>query len=522
MIRLVPTSEGPSPRPATLDPRLVVRMAIRDALEAVENKADPQLHIGPLLALQPSLVDAILEDERIGRPESVSRLRTSLGLDPDPWSEVVERITALDARACDSSERLRLAATLLIGETEGLPAAVTALCHHPHAAQLVAALHAVAHHGQQRRLLEGQLIRMRRNGCSVEPPFLLNRRDSAFHDAFIDGDVLVLIYREYPGVFIVFAMQVGVGIEDLVVRPVTSERELNEVLAARRPERREPQGADGCRAIVAAAIARLGETTPSQAWLSLGHIVEERLFGAAGNTDGFVIGELQARVLVDRFARVLTRGEEELLVQLVAPSTKADTLLDLFGTRYLKHTLGLRVGVGRLDVSMEQIGRQTAEAIVTGRTDAGVVLTSTRLHLVQSSDGWLIRDIVATGIGPEDRMYGPIWDRLSNIRPLPFRDFDALSEAEQELCAGLLDEGCRLDEIAAAVLICRDANLVEDAGVVAAASHAAYEYANGRPCALHPLCERYAADPVEVAMLLERMTSSLDLTPEDPRYAVQD
>ena len=101
-------------------------------------------------------------------------------------------------------------------------------------------------------------------------------------------------------------------------------------------------------------------------------------------------------------------------------------------------------------------------------------------------------------------MYGPIWDRLSNIRPLPFRDFDALAEAEQELCAGLLDEGCRLDEIAAAVLICRDANLDEDAGTVAAASHAAYEYANGRPCALHPLCERYAADPVEVGVVTHR------------------
>ena len=522
LIRLVPPSEGRRHRPETLDPRLVVRMAIRDALDAVDAGADPQDHLGPVLALQPSLVDAILEDERIERPDAVSTLRTRLGLDPDPWRDVVERITALDARACDATERLRLAATLLIGETEGLPAAVTALCHHPQAAQLIAALHAVAHRGSQRRLLEGQLIRMRRNGCHVEPPFLLNRRDSAFHDAFVDGDVLVVVFREYPGVFTVFAMELGMGIEDLVLRPVTSERELGEVLTAQAPERREPQSADGCRALIAAAIARLGQETPGQAWLALGHLVEERLFGASGNEDGFVVGELQARVLVDRFARVLTRGEEELLDELVAPNTRADTLLDLYGTRVLRHTLGLRFGVSRLDVAMEQLGDNQAEAMVTGRTDSGVVLSRTRLHLVQGADTWLIRDIAACGIGAEDKMYAPIWERLSPIRPLPFRDFDGLRECEQELCAGLLAEGCRLDEIASAVLICRDANLDDDAGTVAAAAHAAYEYANGRPCALRPLCERYAADPVEVAMLLERMTTTLDLTPEDPRYAVTD
>lgn len=497
-------------------------MAIRDALDAVENGQDPQNHLGPLLALQPGLVDAILEDERIERPESVSGLRTTLGLSPDPWSEVVERITALDAGACDSSERLRLAATLLIGETESLPAAVTALTHHPQAAQLVAALHAVAHQGPQRRLLEGQLIRMRRNGCSVEPPFLINRRDSAFHDAFLDADVLVVVFREYPGTFTVFAMQLGLGVEDLVIRPVESEAELNDVLTARKPEQREPQSADGCRSLVAAAIARLAQEQPSQAWLSLGHLVEERLFGAAGNADGFVVGELQARVLVDRFARVLTRDEEHLLDQLVAPDTRADTLLDLFGVRYIKHVLGLRFGASKLDVAMEQVGEHTGEAIVTGRTDAGVVISRTRLRLILGADGWLIRDISATGIGAEDRMYGPIWARLHNARPLPFRDFDALHDSEQELCAGLLADGCRLDEIAAAVLICRDANLDEDAGTIAAAAHAAFEYANGRPCAIHPLCDRYAADAVEVAMLLERMTSTLDLTPEDPRYAVRD
>ena len=503
-----------------LDPRLVVRMAIRSALDAVEADADPKKHLGPLLALQPSLVDAILEDERIERPQAVSRLRTQLGLDPDPWSEVVERITALDARASDAAERLRLAATLLIGETEGLPASVTALCHHPHAGQLVAALHAVAHAGTQRRLLEGQLIRMRRNGVRVEAPFVLNRRDSAFHQGFLDGDVLVMTFREYPGIFTVFAMQLGAGVLDLVVRPVPSERELAEVMAARIPSRREPQTPDDCRALVASAIARRPDGAASQAWLSLGHLVEERLFGATGNRTGFVVGELQARVLVDRFARVLTSDEVELLEDMVAPETRADVQLDLYGVRYLKHLLGLRFGVTRLDVAMEQLGTKGATAVVTGRTEAGVTLSRTALSLVEGADGWLIDDIRILGVGADDRVYGPIWERRTNVRPLPFRDFDALSETEQELTSGLLDEGCRLDEVAAAVLVLRDANLQGDAGTLAAASHAAFEYACGRPCAIHPLCDRYACDAVEVAMLLERMTSRLDLTPEDPRYAV--
>ncbi|MCP4807792.1 MAG: hypothetical protein GY884_20815 [Proteobacteria bacterium] len=494
-------------------------MAIRTALDAVEAGQDATRHIGPLLALQPSLVDAILEDERVARPSSVSTLRTQLGLDPDPWSEVVQRITALDARAVDASEKLRLAATLLIGETESLPASVTALCHHPQAGQLVAALHAVAHAGTQRRLLEGQLIRMRRNGVHVEPPFILNRRDSAFHQGFLDGDVLVMTFREYPGIFTVFAMQLGTGIEDLVVRPVRSERELHEVMTARVPERREPQTPNDCRSLVAGAIARRSGGG-CQAWLSLGHLVEERLFGTTGNQNGFVVGELQARVLVDRFARVLTTDEVGLLDEMVAPETRADVQLDLYGVRYLRHLLGLRYGVTRLDVAMEQVGANGATAVVTGRTEAGVILTRTELSLVEGEDGWLIDDIRILGVGQDDRVYGPIWERLTNVRPLPFRDYDELTETEQELTAGLLDEGCRLDEIAAAVLVLRDANLVSDSGTLAAAAHAAFEYACGRPCAIHPLCDRYACDPVEVAMLLERLTSRLDLTPEDPRYAV--
>lgn len=233
-----------------------------------------------------------------------------------------------------------------------------------------------------------------------------------------------------------------------------------------------------------------------------------------------MVGELQARVLVDRFARVLTADETDLLDQMVAPGTRADVQLDLYGARYLLHLLGVKFGVARLDVAMEQVGAHGASAVITGRTEAGDTISRTGLSLVEGADGWMIDDIRVLGVGPEDRLYGPIWERLTNARPLPFRDFDALPDSEQELTSGLLDEGCRLDEIAAAVLLLRDSELGGDAGTLAAAAHAAFEYACGRPCAIHPLCDRYACDAVDVAMLLERMTTRLDLTPEDTRYAV--
>ena len=72
----------------------------------------------------------------------------------------------------------------------GLPAAVMALCHGG-SSTLVASLHAVARPGAQRALLERHLLRLRRDGQDVTPPFVLNRRDSDFHSGFTEDDVLV-------------------------------------------------------------------------------------------------------------------------------------------------------------------------------------------------------------------------------------------------------------------------------------------------------------------------------------------
>ena len=520
MLRLVPPEavlSKPEPQP---DPRFAARVAVRRALTALTSGADPRRDLGPLIAMQAGLVDALLEDERLQRPDEVAALRTALGMDPDPWAEMVERITSLDRDTVDPAERLRLAATLLVGETEALPAAVTALCRHPKAGALVAALHTVAHQGDQRRLLEGQLLRMRRSGVRVEAPFSLNRSSAAFHEAFLDGEELVLVFREYPGVFSIFALQLGEGVEDVAVRPYDSQRSLREAMQARAPERRESQSADQARNLVAAAVARLGDRSPSPAWLALGHLVEERIFGVAGNQAGFVVGELDARVLVDRFARVLDQDEPDLLEQMIAPATRADVVLELFGVRYLRHVLGLRCGVTRLDVAMEEVGNARARAVAVGRTDSGEVLARTRLALVEGADGWLIEDIVMLGVGPDEEVYGPIWCRMCRPRPLPFRDYDALGEAEQDLVAGLLDEGHSLDELAAAVLLLRDANVVDEPESLAAAAHAAYTYALGQPCHLPSLAARYGTDAVAVAMLMERITTRLDLLPEDARYRI--
>jgi len=505
-----------------MDPRLAVRLAVREALRAVVAGTDPRTALDPYIAQQPSLVDAILEDERMRTPKAVAALRQHLGLEPDPWSELVKRISALDRSVADPAERLRLAATLLIGDNEGLPAAVMALCHHTESSTLVSALHAVARRGDQRELLERHLLRMRRGGLDVTAPFVLNRDDSAFHQAFTESDILVMIFREYPGYFTVFALHLGRGIEDIVIRPVVGETALQQTLAARKPELREAVGLDGSRALVAAAIARLEDRNSTQAWLALGHLVDERLFGVRADSSGFVVGETSARVLLDRFARVVNGGQDEVLDEMVFSGSRADVALDLFGTRYLRLLLGLNAGVTRLDIALEEVGSHRGRALVVGREAGGTVLCNTRLQLVVVDDGWAICDLQVLGVGPERKLYGPIWERLGGPSPLPFRDYDALSEMEQELTAGLRHDGFRIDEIASAVLLGREAELQGSPGEIGAAIHAAFEYACGRFASIPALAGRYEADPVSVATLLEEATGKLDLTPEDVRYVVVD
>ena len=147
MIRLLSEVEVVDAPRVLVDPRLSVRLAVRKALEG----GDAKRVLAPVLSRHPALVDAIMEDIRIKDPQGVAKLRNRLGLSQNPWADVVERITQLDQSVVDPAERLRLAATLLIGDSGGLPPSVMALCHQPSSAALVAAMHAVAHGGAQRR-----------------------------------------------------------------------------------------------------------------------------------------------------------------------------------------------------------------------------------------------------------------------------------------------------------------------------------------------------------------------------------
>jgi hypothetical protein len=519
VICLVPQVAVPDKPKASVDPRLSVRLAVRKALEG----GDAKCILAPVLSRHPALVDAILEDLRIKDPTGVARLRERLGLAQNPWADVVERITQLDENVVEPAERLRLAATLLIGDCEGLPPSVMALCHQPSSAALVAAMHAVAHAGPQRRALEGHLLRLERGGLHGEPGFLLNRQDSAFHEGYLQGDTLVMIYREYPGVFTIFAMQLGVGVEEVIVRPAQGEASLRRLLSQSEAGTRDHRSLEECRTEIAACIARLVDQPASQAWMALGHLIEERLFNtSAEGHGGFVVGESDARILVDRMARVLMNKDERLLDEMVAPHSRADVALDLFGTQYLRHLLGLAYGVSRVEISVEEIGEGKAIGTVVGRTDTGQVMTRTRLSLVQGGEGWLLSDMHLAGVGVEDKVYRKVWERLTPAFPLPFRNYDELSQVEQELSAGLMDEGFRLDEVASAVKLARDCDAEEGVGEQAAALHAAYEHCNGLASSLRHLCDRYDADPVRTATLFEGFKVRLELSPQDRRYCVSE
>ena len=518
MIRLLSEVEVVDAPRVLVDPRLSVRLAVRKALEG----GDAKRVLAPVLSRHPALVDAIMEDIRIKDPQGVAKLRNRLGLSQNPWADVVERITQLDQSVVDPAERLRLAATLLIGDSGGLPPSVMALCHQPSSAALVAAMHAVAHGGAQRRALEGHLLRLQRGGLKAEPGFLLNRQDSAFHEGYLEGDTLVMIYREYPGVYTIFAMQLGIGVEDVIVRPAQGEGSLRALLSQDKSGIRDHRSLEECRTEIAACIASLSDQPASQAWMALGHLIEERLFNTSEEGHGgFVVGESAARILLDRVARVLMDKDERLLDEMVAPNSRADVVLDLFGTQYLRHLLGLSYGVSRVEISVQESRKRDALATAVGRTEDGQVLTRTCLTLVQGGEGWLLSDIHLEAVGVEEQIYRKVWDRLTGSFPLPFRNYDELSEIEQELTAGLMDEGFRLDEVASAVKLARDCDVVEGAvGEQTAAIHAAFEHCIGRVSNLRQLCSRYEADPVRAATLFESFKLRLELTPKDRRYCV--
>ena len=456
----------------------------------------------------PGWIDALLEDERARRPEAVAALRSSMGLDPDPWREMVGQAIALYAAATDPAERVTLAASLLVGDGDGLSALIMALCHHPEGGPLLAAAHAVARTNEQRRILSGYLVRRRRGVTGIDDPgFYLNRDTPAFHTAFLEGDLLAIVFREYPGRYAVFAMQLGEGVEDLVVRPVADEAALAAVLQAQTPGARTPLSVDDCRAHLGAAIASLRDRKASTAWRALGHLVEERLFPCEEESPGFVVGEVDARLFLDRIAQIVVEGDYSLITEVIFPGSAAEVLVDLVGYEGLTVPLGIASGVARLEIVFETGSHTEATAILVGRSATDVALTCTRFHLCSAQDMWWLYELEAMGVGPGDRMLGDVWRALCGPNHLPLQVFDELPEYEQELVVGLLDDGYRLDEIAAVLQMGRTLELDSEPGSVAAACHLAWARLCGEPAFAANLIERYDAEEAEVDRLLAKLPS---------------
>jgi hypothetical protein len=486
------------------DPRFLARVAVRQSLDAIEAGDPPGADLNTLRRQFPAWVDAMLEEARSARPEAVALLRKALGLNPDPWREMVDEAIAMFEGTEDPSVRIRLAASLLVGDGQGLSALTTALAHHPRGGPLLAAAHGVARLGEQRRLLSGYLVRRRReSGGFVDPGFYLNRESPAFHQGYLEGDLLVMVFREYPGRYAVFALHLGEGITDVVVRPVGSEADLAEVLHSGEDSRRESLSMEDCRSLISSAVAALGPNTADSAWRALGHLIEERLFTAAGEAPGFVVGEASARLFLDRLARVLLAEDLDLLSELIFPGSAAEIFLDLFGPDALNCLLGVDAGVSRLEVIFETTRAGDAAALVIGRSPGDEPLTCTRLHLTRAQDLWWLYEVEALGIGSDDRMVRQVWEAISGPSHLPLLSFDDLPPSEQELIVGLIDDGYRLDEVAGVVHLLRTEAPEGDPGTVAAACHLAWARLCGEPAFAAHLIDRYGAEPGDVYDMLD-------------------
>ncbi len=451
----------------------------------------------------PVEVDAFLEKERIRRPLAVEALRCQLGLDPDPWMALVSDAIAVYERSMAQEERILLAAALLRQEGSELTGALIAVCHHPAGLPLLTSMHAVAPRGPLRRYLAGHLARRGRHEELKPAEFRLNRESPAFHDGFLDGPLLVMVYREYPGVYTLFCSRLGEGVEDLVVVPVPSEAALCNVLSLRHSRGRERVGLDECRAHLAAAITRLGEGVPSASWEALGHLVEERLFPDVGRA-GFVVGERSARLVLDRLASVALGQDERALLDLVRPASPAEVALELFGAPFLHQLFGVGQGVCQLDIGIEQEGETGGLGVITGRDGSGNVLTRTRLHLSRTGEDWWVDRFALCGVGEEGRVLRPVMESLHGRMMLPVLDFDGLPAAEQEIIAALLDLEFGLDEISRAVSMGRELQLTGSPGSVAAVCHFLFVTGEGRQVLLEELIERYSADAAEVEAILDR------------------
>jgi len=481
----------------------VLRSQLRAALTAVQEGRELPADLCRMFRDWPFQVDALLEAERIRRPYAVEDLRRHLGLDPDPWVDLVSGAIAVYDKSESAAERILVAGSLLSQDGEELSGAVIALCHHPMGLPLLVAMHAVAPLGPRRRLLAGHLVRRARSEDLPSCGFDLNRESPAFHDGFLDRNLLALVFREYPGVYSQFVCRLGTGVEDLVVSPLRGEAALCEALERGRSGARERISVDACRARLAAAIAGLEDRPPSPSWSALGHLLEERLFNDDAHS-GFVVGEQGARIILDRLAAVAVGHDSDALLDLVRPASPAEVALELFGGRFVRHLFGVDQGIGRLEVRIEQEGDHGGVAVAVGRSPAGQALTRTRLHLSRAGEDWWVDRFELCGVGDEDQVLRPIWDGLFGIHALPVRDYDSLPPAEQELIAALLDLGFGLEDVAQAVSMGRELQLTGSTGTVAAACHYLFAAGTGARAVLEELIDRYDADGVELETLLER------------------
>jgi hypothetical protein len=518
MLHTSSSFESATPDHFRPDPRLEVRIAVRHALEGVRSGNLKFSELDQALSEFPSLVEAALERERVMDAHSVGALRMALGMEVNPWDTRAEQAIRIFENAVSPADQTRLAAGVLQGETVCLPALALAVCRFPDGLPLLVAMHAVAPHGEPRKEL-ARAISQRRSGVVPPPPLVLNRESPAFHFGFLDQGNLVMAFREMPGHYTIFKVQLMEALLSIHLVPVTGEESLHKALSARSPALSQVLGLGDCRAQLGVALAKLEDREASEAWRSLGHLLEERLFPTEEDGSGFVVGEQSARLLLDRLAQVLVDGDNEALSNLVEPGSHAGVLMELFGPIFFQHVIGIPHGVSRVDASVDLIGERRATALVIGRTEQGSVRTRCEMVLGRLDTEWCIQKVIVQGIGVHEGMFRPVWEILSGEVALPIRAYGGLPEVEQELVVGLMDTGFRIDEVAAAVTMLRELKITGAPGTVAAACHAVYEQlVDTRPVGysdrrygnrMVELCEQYDADLTETASLTGKIESLL-------------
>ena len=500
------------------DPKLEIRIAVRHALESVRSGEHQVDALEKVMLKYPSMVEATLERERIWDAQAVGVLRMALGLEVNPWAKRAAEAIRIYTSAQSPSDKIRLAAGLLQGETSCLPALAMAVCRNPEGLSLLIAMHAVAPHGEPRRELS-RAISQRQAGVIPTPPMVLNRDSPAFYRSFLEEDRLVMVFRELPGHYSVFTVQLFESMLSAELTSLQGEEALHKFFATPRSVNSQVLGLDGCRAHIGSALARLGDRKACEAWRSLGHLLEERIFPTEEDGPGFVVGEQSARLLLDRLAQVIADEDLKAVEGLVEEGSHAGVFLDLFGPGILSQLIGVTHGVTRIDAGVEKQTDATAVALVVGRTEWGTALTRTEMALRKRGAEWRIAKIEVQGVGEQQGMFRPVWEILSGEVSQPIQGYGKLVEAEQELIVGLIDTGFRIDEVAAAVTMRRQLGIHGAPGSVAAACHATYEqlvdtrpvgYSERRYGArMVDLCDRYEADLMEATALAGKLENAL-------------